>query len=146
MKKALIFFCLITFSLISFSQNLEGEWPGTVETYSPAAIPFYPITLHFHLKKNGKYIIRSFTKIRNADGKEITFICNVDYEIIRKDSIILRETATLSPRGQSTCFQEMFLRLFNGDGITELYGDWKSDYGACNFKGRMNLIKQKTKK
>lgn len=142
MKIPLIFLCLITFSLSSFSQNVEGEWKGTFETFYPANIPLCPIFIKFHLKKNGKHVVRSYTTEQNAKGKETVIVCNVKYKRIRKDSIILRETAVLNPNGIKNCLQQMYLRLFKHDGITELYGVWKNYYGPCNSKGRINLVKK----
>jgi len=107
----------------SESQTLKGEWDGIFITADSSFWDSISLNVEW---VNNTYVIKSYSKGKDKNGKDTTIVCRMDYKLIsHKDnpqtgvgagSIVLFEKEIISPIGilPGICVQTMELNYVSG--------------------------------
>ena len=130
---ALFFFI----SVDGFSQNLEGKWHGHFSS-NYSKIP-NAIAIDFVLQADSSFKVYS-----SLESPEGLIVCEMIYDLSRKNNLYLEEVELIRPRKSLySNFQKMYLTItVTGKGMF-MEGRWKSVDEKRNYYGKISL-KRKT--
>ena len=129
-------FCQTSESVITYNHidSLLGEWRGKFLDQTTSNI--IPIDIIFKRKKK-RIMVYSYTHIKTE-----VVICEVDYKVIGKDSIYLKESAIVKgSKIYNICFQTMNIQITPEENKLIMIGEWTTPGIVACGKGTIYLEK-----
>ena len=142
MKYLLTFLLTPFICTYSYSQFLDGEWKGSLESNFPSSPYNSEIKLFFQSIGDTNYKVYSYCRGKKSNGEDTIVVAKVTYKQLKKDAIYLEETEVLKPKQVvNNCLVKMNLKILKDKDETVLSGTWQSD---CSISGTV-IFRKKTK-